>query len=137
MNKQRRKALEKLQNDLENIKSDLQHAIEIEDGDIPKEKLEKHRDDATDIQGQLESLRDEEQDYYDNMPEGLQSGDKGDRAQEAADSLDEAVNQIETVHDILDEAHGYSDKEEKQTALEAAVEEIENAVDSINTAMDG
>ncbi len=137
MNKQRRKALENLQNDLDKIKSDLQHAIEIEDGNIPKEKLEEHKGVAADVQSQLETLRDEEQEYYDNMPEGLQAGEKGDKAQEAIDSIDEAINQVETTHDSIGQALEASDKEDKQEYLNAAVDEIENAADSISAAMEG
>ena len=32
-----------------------------------------------DLHSQIEELRDEEQDAYDNLPEGLQEGEKGDR----------------------------------------------------------
>src|SRR6266567_4390623 len=35
---------------------------------------------------ELESLRDELQDWYDNLPEGFRNGDKGDRLQEAVSS---------------------------------------------------
>lgn len=51
----------------------------------------------------LESTAEEEQEYYDNMPENMQSGEKGERAQSAAESLqeavgnlDEAINNLET-----------------------------------------
>lgn len=36
----------------------------------------------------LEGLRDEMRDWYDNMPESLQNGDRGGRIQEAAEALD-------------------------------------------------
>lgn len=38
----------------------------------------------------VEDARDAERDYFDNMPESLQSGEKGERASAAADALDEA-----------------------------------------------
>lgn len=38
--------------------------------------------------GELESLRDELQDRYDNMPESLQGGDVGDTLQNSVESLD-------------------------------------------------
>lgn len=44
----------------------------------------------------IETAKDEEREYYDNMPESLQSGDKGSAAETAADALDE-------VHNTLDE----------------------------------
>lgn len=43
----------------------------------------------------LESLRDEEQEYLDNMPESLQGGEKGEAAQAAVEKMDEAINAIE------------------------------------------
>lgn len=39
---------------------------------------------------EVETLRDELQDWYDNLPESFQSGDKGDRLQEAIYSLEGA-----------------------------------------------
>lgn len=43
----------------------------------------------------LETARDEEQDYFDNMPESFQGGEKGDNAQTAIGELDNAINSIE------------------------------------------
>ena len=40
-------------------------------------------------------MRDEEQEYYDNMPEGLQAGSRGDRAEDALNALDEAVSALD------------------------------------------
>lgn len=52
----------------------------------------------------LESIREEEQEYYDNMPESIQQGEKGDNAQTAIDqlettisSLDEAMSSLENI----------------------------------------
>jgi hypothetical protein len=44
---------------------------------------------------ELESLRDELQDWYDNLPEAFQSGDKGDQLQEAISSLDNVANELD------------------------------------------
>lgn len=67
-----------------------------------REALTKIRTAIEDAKGNLETCRDEEQDYYDGMPQNFQDGDKGymaqiavDRMSEAADSLDEAVGQID------------------------------------------
>jgi len=63
--------------------------------------------------GQIESLRDEMQDWYDNMPDSLQGGDKGERVQECAEALGtfENVN----LHDALETADegGLTDTGEK------------------------
>lgn len=85
MNKERRKVLEGLAKDL----AELQGKID-------------------DVKSQVETCRDEEQDYYDNMHENFQNGEKGERAQAAIDameeclsSLDETINNIETANEYL------------------------------------
>lgn len=45
----------------------------------------------------LENARDEEQDYYDNMPENLQGSDRGQTAEQAASNLDDACSSLEEV----------------------------------------
>ena len=40
-----------------------------------------------DLKSQLETLKDEEEEAYDNMPDGLKNSGKGDAAQEAIDAL--------------------------------------------------
>ncbi|WP_302257407.1 hypothetical protein [uncultured Alistipes sp.] len=39
----------------------------------------------------IEELRTEEEEYYNNMPEAFQDGEKGDRAQTVIEYLDEAM----------------------------------------------
>ncbi len=55
-----------------------------------------------DLAAEVRGLGEEEREYYDNMPESIQSGEKGERAddvaqmlEEAADSLDEVLGQLE------------------------------------------
>lgn len=72
MNKERRKALDAL----------------IED-------LDKLRGQIDDLRDGIESIKDEEQDYYDNMPESFQNGDKGQLATDAIDNLQTAVDTLE------------------------------------------
>lgn len=47
----------------------------------------------------VDSLKEELQNWYDNMPEGIQNGDKGNAVQEVIDTLD-------TLYDALSEATG-------------------------------
>ena len=49
----------------------------------------------------IEAVQQEEQDYYDNMPENLQGSEKGQAAEAAADNLDEAAQAIESAIDYL------------------------------------
>jgi hypothetical protein len=43
----------------------------------------------------LTDARDEEQEFYDNMPESFQTGDRGQAAEAAVDALTEAIDAIE------------------------------------------
>lgn len=52
----------------------------------------------------LESIRDDEQDYFDNMPENLQYSARGEAAEEAVDLMDEAIDSLDDVVDNLNEA---------------------------------
>jgi hypothetical protein len=51
----------------------------------------------------LETCRDDEQDYFDNMPESFQSGEKGELAQTAIDLLEEVISGIEGLTPLLEE----------------------------------
>jgi uncharacterized coiled-coil DUF342 family protein len=57
-----------------------------------------------DIKVDIDFIKDEEQEYYDNMPENFQIGEKGDKASEAIDNLDYAYSSIEEVVEYLEEA---------------------------------
>jgi hypothetical protein len=61
---------------------------------------------AAEAKDMLESAKDEEQEYFDNMPENMQQGDKGSTAESAVDALDNAVSATESFTDELDEAAG-------------------------------
>lgn len=47
------------------------------------------------LKERLETLQQEEQDYYDNMPESFQGGEKGEKAQEAIDAMENCVSSID------------------------------------------
>ena len=83
---------------------------------------------ATELKADLESCQEEEQEAFDNMPEGLQSGDKGERAQAAIDALgiavDEAGNVEEKLNNIVDAVDGI---EEDCQAIESAIDEATDA----------
>ena len=88
MNKDRRKAIAALVTDLEAIQGQAQ-----------------------DIVDQIDTLVDEEQEYYDNMPESFQNGEKGSAAEAARDALQNAHDELEsfdfdTIINYLNEAAG-------------------------------
>jgi hypothetical protein len=57
-----------------------------------------------DAHADLVAVIDDEQSYYDNMPESLQSSDKGDASQEAIDNLSSAGDSIESAISDLESA---------------------------------
>ena len=57
-----------------------------------------------DIKAEIEALRDEEQDYYDNMPENLQGSERGEIAESAVYAMECAMDGIENAIDNLEEA---------------------------------
>lgn len=57
-------------------------------------KIEALRDMIGEIGADVETLREEEQEYFDNMPESFQSGEKGERAESAISALDDAANDL-------------------------------------------
>jgi len=69
------------------------------------------RSDIDDLITALEKLREKtedilsaEQDYYDNMPENLQSSSRADAAEEAISNLEDAISSIEDAIGSLEEA---------------------------------
>lgn len=54
------------------------------------------------IKDELENLMSEEQDYYDNMPEGIQAGEKGDKSEEALGEMQSAIDGIDDVISSLE-----------------------------------
>lgn len=60
-------------------------------------KLETLQQTAGELQDELESIRDDEQEYFDNMPEGLQGGEKGEAAELVVTNLDELIDTLENV----------------------------------------
>ena len=73
MNKKRRKEIENNMNSLEVIKSNLEYILS------------------------------EEEDYFDNMPENLQSSIRGEESENAIDVLTEIIDTIGDCIDSLDE----------------------------------
>lgn len=71
MNKDRRKALTALAERIAHLTAQLDEA-----------------------KGELETIRDEEQEYFDNMPESFQSGDKGETATNAVDMMETALSAL-------------------------------------------
>lgn len=97
MNNKRRKQIDKAMSDLESIRN----------------VYTAFRAAVDDLQEAIESVQSDEREYFDNMPESLQGGDKGQAAEAACDKLQEAIDEldgmpeqdfIDTMITALDEA---------------------------------
>lgn len=54
----------------------------------------------------LESLKDEEEEYRDNIPENLQGSERYETADEAVDNLESAYDALDEVISYIEEAIG-------------------------------
>ena len=81
MNKDRRKALKEAVDQLETAKTALDLASSL-----------------------IETAKDEEQEFFDNMPESFQQADKGQAAEAAVSALGDAINEIESAVDHIEGA---------------------------------
>lgn len=71
------------------------------DGDVPAE--------SSDVQNaidELESAAQEARDKFENLPEGFQQGDAGQRLESSADAIDTAIQSLETLRSDMEEAEG-------------------------------
>ena len=62
-----------------------------------KQNIKSIRDTLNSVLSGLENILDEEQDYYDNMPENLQCSTRADTSQDAIDDLTEAIESLNEV----------------------------------------
>lgn len=69
-----------------------------------RKQIQKIMDQLADIRLEIETIQDEEQEYFDRMPESLQSGEKGTKSEEAVEFLDNAADYCDNVVDELTEA---------------------------------
>lgn len=52
----------------------------------------------------VERSLDDEQNAYDNLPEGIQDGDRGEKMENAISKLEEAIDLIESAKECIEEA---------------------------------
>lgn len=122
MNKQRRKEIDSVINQLTLQRDQLELQTLIDEIDT----------------SYIESLRDEEQDCFDNLPEGLQQSERGEQMEEAVSFMDDAISAIEDINNLLEEiadadGNELSAKEIADKFIEAiefidiAIEQLDNA----------
>lgn len=71
-----------------------------------------------DLIDELDTLKDEEQDYYNNIPENLQNSQRAQDSEQAIDNLEEAL-------DLLNEV--YNANEIDDDLIQQAIDKIEEA----------
>lgn len=69
-----------------------------------RERIQEVVDQISVLCQELEELRDEEQEYMDNMPENLQCSERYEMAEVAVDNLDSAIGSLEEAIDYTNKA---------------------------------
>ena len=85
-----------------------------------KIKKVKNQDEIYECIGILENIRDDEQDYYDNIPENLQCSQRAEDSEQAIENMEEAL-------ELLEGLYGEEEFDESSIELEDVIEYIENA----------
>lgn len=52
----------------------------------------------------IEIVRDEEQDAFENMPEGLQSSERGEKMETAVSRMEDSLSELDCIVEALNEA---------------------------------
>lgn len=52
----------------------------------------------------IEIVRDEEQDAFENMPEGIQSSERGEKMETAISRMEDSLSELDCIVDALNEA---------------------------------
>lgn len=71
---------------------------------IRRKQLRHISEKLSELLSELEVLRDEEQEYYDNMPESLTESERGQKSYEAISNLDDAYGSLEESLSSIDNA---------------------------------
>jgi hypothetical protein len=61
-------------------------------------------DKLAEVREEIEAIKNDEQDAYDNLPESLQQGERGEAMYDAIDYLESACESIEEATGCLEEA---------------------------------
>lgn len=68
-----------------------------------RKRIEEIVGNIIDCREELEAIRDEEQDYLDNMPENLQNSERAEIASETIDNIDYALDSLIEAEDNLND----------------------------------
>ncbi len=59
-------------------------------------------DKLDELKSEIESIMEEEQEAYDNLPESIQDGERGEKMQEAIDNLSNSMDSIDEAISYLE-----------------------------------
>lgn len=71
---------------------------------IRRKALQDIHDKLTDLSAELEALKDEEDEYRENMPENLQGSERYEQSETASYNIDDAIQNITTACDSIESA---------------------------------
>lgn len=71
---------------------------------VRRKELQNLFDIISEAQEQLEALRDEEDEYKENIPENLKGSERYEIAEAAVDALDSALDSLQDALDSIEEA---------------------------------
>lgn len=108
MNKERRKALDKMQDTLK------AHALALHTF------VSAWHEEATQMREDLEALKNEEEEYRDNMPENMQGSERYSTADEAVNALEGALSELD---DKLGEIEPFATDEDVLSGVFDQIEE--------------
>lgn len=109
MNASRRKEIAKVIEQLTTLDNKMQEILQ--QVEVQYQSLDQLQLDAAQI-------ADDEREYFENMPESIQNGDKGGEADEAANTLQEAADAIEDLKTSIENLKtGFSDFENEIDAV--------------------
>jgi len=69
-----------------------------------RKALQEIIDQLEELKGSVADIQSEEEEYRDNMPENLQSSERYEKAEEACDSLSDAISSLEDAIGNIGEA---------------------------------
>ena len=69
-----------------------------------RKSLQEILDKMDELRSMLETLKDEEEEYRDNIPENLWGSERYEKADEAVDNLDSALDSFDEIADYIESA---------------------------------
>ncbi len=71
-----------------------------------RKAIEEVLNELADLRSRVDAIHGEEEDAYDNMPEGLKASERGQASEAAASALDDALTAFDEIESSLNEAMG-------------------------------